>query len=307
MKKLSEKGRAVRFFLCTMLVLIFCSVIIWGFQSDWGKVKIKRINIDGPNGTQISSLVYIPQNATADTPAPVAVIYHGRSNHAHSNDTWSMELARRGYVVLSPDLQGGGESDVTVDRNIQSVYVAQYANNLDYVIKDKINLIGYSAGTQTVLKTYAAMEDKFLETYLVQIRPQLVEALSEESVLTPENAAQTIKKLNDIQQQIQNQRNELEKAHSALTERFHKIPIEEMKLFRQIQAKTFFDKMDGFLFSESMRADLFKNIIRFFEDEEKNKYVIENDHPLFNDTEMQHQYDNYMTQLQLFLMAGDVD
>ena len=93
-------------------------------------------------------------------PAPVAVIYHGRSNHAHSNDTWSMELARRGYVVLSPDLQGGGESDPSVDRSIQAKTVAEYANSLSYVEKDAINLIGYSAGTQTVLQTYKAMPDQ---------------------------------------------------------------------------------------------------------------------------------------------------
>ncbi|MBR5337840.1 MAG: alpha/beta fold hydrolase [Lachnospiraceae bacterium] len=160
MKNLSEKGRAVRFFLCSMLVLVFCSVMIWGFQSDWGKITIKRIYIDGPNGTQISSLAYVPKTATKDNPAPLAVIFHGRSNHAHSNDTWSMELARRGYVVLSPDLQGGGESDVSIDRNIQSIYVTEYANNLDYIVKDDINLIGYSAGTATVLATYNAMPEK---------------------------------------------------------------------------------------------------------------------------------------------------
>ena len=46
-----------------------------------------------------------------------------------------MELARRGYVVLSPDLQGGGESDPSVDRSIQAKTVAEYANSLSYVEK----------------------------------------------------------------------------------------------------------------------------------------------------------------------------
>jgi len=160
MKGMNDKKQAVRFFLCSLLVLLFCTIMIWGFQSDWGNVQIKRIYIDGPDGTQISSLVYRPGGATAENPAPLAVIFHGRSNHAHSNDTWSLELARRGYVVLSPDLQGGGESDVTIDRNVQSIYVTEYANNLDYIIKDDINLIGYSAGTATVLETYFAMPEK---------------------------------------------------------------------------------------------------------------------------------------------------
>lgn len=155
-----EKKKAVRFFAGCMAVLLVCAVLIWGLQTDWGNVKIKRIYLTGDNGATISSLIYIPENATDETPAPVAVIMHGRSNHAHSNDTWSMELARRGYVVLSPDLQGGGESDPNVDRSLEAIDVAEYANTLSYVQHDAINLIGYSAGTNTVLQTYAAMPDK---------------------------------------------------------------------------------------------------------------------------------------------------
>lgn len=150
---------AVRFFAGCMAVLLVCSVLIWGFQSDWGKVKISRLYLTGTDGTSISSLIYVPENATDETPAPVVVIYHGRSNHAHSNDTWSMELARRGFVVLSPDLQGGGESDPSIDRGLQAISVAEYANSLSFVQKDQLNLIGYSAGTGTVLQTYAAMPE----------------------------------------------------------------------------------------------------------------------------------------------------
>ena len=112
-----KKNKAVSFFAACMAILLVCSTLIWGFQTSWGSVKIKRLNLTSQDGTTVSSLIYIPKNATDETPAPVAVIYHGRSNHAHSNDTWSMELARRGYVVLSPDLQGGGESDPSVGKN----------------------------------------------------------------------------------------------------------------------------------------------------------------------------------------------
>lgn len=155
----NERKRAVRFFAISLIVLVFCSIMIWGFQTAWGRVHIERININSQDGTAVSSLIYIPDNATDETPAPVAVIYHGRSNQAHSNDTWSMELARRGYVVLSPDLQGGGESDPDIDRGIQAITTAKYANELSFVKKDELNLIGYSAGTQTVLQTYKTMPD----------------------------------------------------------------------------------------------------------------------------------------------------
>lgn len=128
-RAVKERKGAIRFFSICLAVIMVCTIFIWGFQSDWGKVKIKRLTLSGPNGSTISTLMYTPKTATDENPAPVALILHGRSNHAHSNDTWSMELARRGYVVLSPDLQGGGESDPTVDRAEQSIAVAKYANS----------------------------------------------------------------------------------------------------------------------------------------------------------------------------------
>ncbi|MEL7658316.1 MAG: hypothetical protein AAGU75_20670, partial [Bacillota bacterium] len=145
-----RKG-AVRFFAISLAILIISSFFIWGFQTSWGQVRIERLTIMGSGGAKISTLIYIPKNATKETPAPGVVIYHGRSNQAHSNDTWSMELARRGMVVLSPDLSGGGESDVT-DRIPQAIDVTAYAlNNLDIIKKDNLNIIGYSAGSHNVL------------------------------------------------------------------------------------------------------------------------------------------------------------
>ena len=89
MRERGKKG-AVRFFAGCMAILIVCSVFIWGFQTSWGDVKISRLYLAGTDGTSVSTLIYVPKNATDETPAPVAVIFHGRSNHAHSNDTWSM-------------------------------------------------------------------------------------------------------------------------------------------------------------------------------------------------------------------------
>ena len=89
--------KALRFLGIVVAVLLVSTLCIWGFQTEWGKIKIERQNITAVDGSTVSTLVYTPSTATADNPAPVVVINHGRSNQAHSNDTWSMELARRGY------------------------------------------------------------------------------------------------------------------------------------------------------------------------------------------------------------------
>ncbi len=143
--------KALHFLGITFGILVVCTFFIWGFQTDWGKVRIERQSITAADGSTVSTLVYFPSSATAENKAPAIVINHGRSNQAHSNDTWSMELARRGYVVLSPDLFGGGES-TTGDRNAQSLSITQYAMTLPMVDSSDINLVGYSAGCGTSLK-----------------------------------------------------------------------------------------------------------------------------------------------------------
>lgn len=158
MKATSKKRAAVRFFYISFAIVLICSVFIWGFQSSWGDINIERLTLTDDDGNELSTLIYVPENATVDTPAPAVLIFHGRSNQAHSNDTWCMELARRGYVVLSPDLGGGGES-VGADRARQAMLCTEYANSLAYVIQDEINLAGYSFGTQTCLDVYNAMPD----------------------------------------------------------------------------------------------------------------------------------------------------
>ena len=169
--KTNAKKQAVRFFCVTMAVLLVSSIFIWGFQTDWGKVKIKRVTITGDNGSMISSLAYVPKGVSNEDPAPVVMMFHGRSNQGHSNDTWSMELARRGYVVFSPDLSGGGESDVN-DRQAQAVALTTYVSTLGYVQTDNIICVGYSAGCGTCTNVAAALPDN-VSTIVTCLGPNL--------------------------------------------------------------------------------------------------------------------------------------
>lgn len=153
----TDMRKALRFLGIVVAVLLVSTIFIWGFQTNWGQVKIERQNITATDGSSVSMLVYTPKSATPDNPAPVVVINHGRSNQSHSNDTWSMELARRGYVVVSPDLFGGGQSTYTTNRDYQAIAATQYAKTLPMVDPDSLNIIGYSAGCGTCLHTATAM------------------------------------------------------------------------------------------------------------------------------------------------------
>lgn len=136
-------------------------------------MEIKRITITGDNGPAISSLIYLPENASNETPAPAVMMFHGRSNQGRSNDTWSMELARRGYVIFSPDLSGGGESDVN-DRKDQAIALSKYVSTLNYVQPDNLICVGYSAGCRTCNDVALALPDN-VSTVVTCLGPNLTD------------------------------------------------------------------------------------------------------------------------------------
>ncbi len=148
---------------------------------------------------------------------------------------------------------------------------------------------------------FAAIENNMMTIYFENIRPKMVEALSEESVLTPVKAENTIKALRQVQKLIDEQKNELLLIKDGLQLEVEKMPLGEIRSIRQRQIDAFFFQWERFLFSESIRISLFENILNFFKSEENAQYQVIDGRPVFNDPELRRQYDNYMIQLQTFL------
>lgn len=188
--------------------------------------------------------------------------------------------------------------------------------SINTTLLDKVVLTGFvlfmASGYFMTMKTallyagtdFDALESELLQPYFEDIRPQLVKALSEESVLSVSAARETMAALSSVQQQMQKRREEIVLVKEALQKRIDKMPNVEWRHIHQDKLNDFFNKTDLFLFAESMRIGLFENLIDFFTSEEKNKYVMIDGSPVFEDEEMMRQYDNYMTQLQTFLSLG---
>ena len=112
----TEEGKAKRkknihkfFWIALALVIVF-AFLNWGVVTNWGDVKITRTTITGPDGVPLSALVYIPSNATDETPAPAILCTHGNAGNARNHESWAVEFARRGFVVMSVDQYGSGDS-----------------------------------------------------------------------------------------------------------------------------------------------------------------------------------------------------
>jgi hypothetical protein len=110
---MSRQVRKPLIVLCILLVLIFTFMgIASQLQSDFGKVEVELITIEAVGLGDIAAKLYTPNSATKNSPAPAVLLLHGYQNDKDTCGAYSIELARRGFVVLAIDEYGHGSTTV---------------------------------------------------------------------------------------------------------------------------------------------------------------------------------------------------
>lgn len=145
-----------KFWLAVALVLTIISMLGASYvQTGGGTVTVKDLRWETPSGKLMSALLFVPNSATAKTPAPAIVASHGWYNNREMQDMNFVEYARRGYVVVSMDMYGHGNSDFLgtastayVSRATGMTDVVELVAALPYVDKTKIGVTGHSNGAR---------------------------------------------------------------------------------------------------------------------------------------------------------------
>lgn len=141
-----------KFWLSVALILCLVSMIGASLvQTNGGSVVVKDMRWETGSGKYMSALLFVPKNATPKTPAPAIVTSHGWYNNREMQDMNFVEYARRGYVVMSIDMYGHGNSEVLYTPEIAPTSVGMYdavklIAALPYVDKAKIGITGHSNG-----------------------------------------------------------------------------------------------------------------------------------------------------------------
>lgn len=166
-----SRKRNVRIGFCiTLVILLVASFLNWGIITGWGNTRIDRIKLIGTDGAEYSALVYVPQNATNKTPAPALLCFHGNAGNARNHESWSMEFARRGFVVLSVDQFGagnsqghfdGGQSGPLSEESLTAVakMFTEYLLTMPIVDTENVIFSGHSMGSTSAV----AMGSTFTE------------------------------------------------------------------------------------------------------------------------------------------------
>ncbi len=133
-----------------------------------GGIQVRDVRFLGDSGVTMSGLLYVPRNATEETPAPGVLAVHGYINSRETQSAFAIEFARRGYVVLALDQTGHGYSGGAAFSNgFGGPDGLSYLRSLPIVDKANIGLEGHSMGGWTVLAAAAAMPDAYRSMALV--------------------------------------------------------------------------------------------------------------------------------------------
>ena len=126
------------------IIMLIFSVLQWGIASQWGDIKITRVTYVGEGGSEQSGLMFIPDGVSAENPAPAVINYHGRNNSSYNMINWAIEEARRGYIVLNPDLAGTLETSLDGNNTTDNLAVSpvEYLESMDMV--SEITVTGHS-------------------------------------------------------------------------------------------------------------------------------------------------------------------
>lgn len=160
------KKRTIAMVLSTLL-LIAGGVLVYFVDTSFGTVKSSRIYFSDQDGYILSGILYQPATATVENPAPAMITTHGGDSVADTQSPVNIELARRGYVVLSYDSSGHGFSEknpaddfFTNKGTMGGLAAFDYVSSLPFVDATQVGAEGHSMGAIYTYQTALYRQDK---------------------------------------------------------------------------------------------------------------------------------------------------
>ena len=176
MSKVSKRLIAL---LAVILVALIALAMVIGTDTNWGKTEVTRMTLLSADGDEVSAMLYKPKSATSETPAPCVMYCHGGNDMLEQGGSYALELARRGYVVVTWDYTGCARSDIATgpsetapdpvsgNATMGAETVWNTIKSFDFVDFSKIVASGHSmGGVYTMGFSIRHQEEVFLQVNL---------------------------------------------------------------------------------------------------------------------------------------------
>ena len=155
----TNKQKNLYWLIGLLIVVAFSAVMAYQVRSDFGKVEVTYAKIPVPDGHVITARLYRPKYATEQNKLPGVVTIHGGNNDKDTQAPASIELSRRGFVVLAMDMDGHGDNTAGLDMAVYGSggllggdYAFDYLKNLPFVDETRVGATGHSMGGSESLK-----------------------------------------------------------------------------------------------------------------------------------------------------------
>lgn len=140
-----------RWLALSLIMMLVSGIGASLIQTAGGTVAIKDMRWETSSGQMVSALLFKPDSVTEENKAPAIIVSHGWWNNREMQSGNYVELARRGYVVVSIDMYGhGNSSNLRYDQLTlggTGMYdVVKLVAELPYV--DTIGVSGHSNGAR---------------------------------------------------------------------------------------------------------------------------------------------------------------
>lgn len=148
--------------LVLSLVMVFGGSFLAFQVQTAGGVQVRDVRFAGTGGLIMSGKLYLPENATEETPAPAVLATHGYINSNETQSPYAIEYARRGYVVLALDQTGHGYSDPPAFANgFGGPDGLRYLRTLSFINPQAVVLEGHSMGGWASIIAAAAVPEGY--------------------------------------------------------------------------------------------------------------------------------------------------
>ena len=157
----SPPSTGFKFLAACVSTVVLASALASQIQTSGGKVKVTGISLPTQNGQWVAADLFRPLSATSTSPAPAVIVVPGFQRSKETQANISLELARRGIVVIAidPYAQGSSSSSLSTRSATEEGYgmfaVVDYlanTHNLNYIDKTRIGVTGHSAGGNAALQ-----------------------------------------------------------------------------------------------------------------------------------------------------------
>ena len=139
--------RTKRLLVISVVLMLLGGLLARFINTDGGTTTVTEATIFATDGHQISAFVYMPDGVSAQNPAPGIAMWHGLNNSKEYMSNTALEMARRGFVVVSADMTGHGASDgANQDIGCGGPDTLAYLQSVPGVDTSRIGLIGMSQG-----------------------------------------------------------------------------------------------------------------------------------------------------------------